>query len=313
MAQTVTTAGIDVSKQWLDIALWPAQTTSLHLERKADWSTKLADWLNAHDVRRVGLEASGGYETEVIDTLQAHGFEVIHFNAYRIRMFARSIGRLAKNDQTDALVIAQAVAILPVREKTPRRRALDPLVEQLAYRRRLSEWIVDCANQLEHLKDKTLRRLTERRCATLRLERVQLDVQLAATLAGQDDWHDLSQRLRTVPGVGPVLTATLIGLLPELGRLSRREIASLVGVAPFDDSSGKRRGERHIQGGRTALRHVLYMAALGAMRYNPLLAAFAKRLAGKKPKVIIVACMRKLLVILNAMARDGVGWKEAAA
>ncbi len=119
--------------------------------------------------------------------------------------------------------------------------------------------------------------------------------------------------MRKVPGVGPVLAQTLIALLPELGRVSRRAIASLVGVAPFDDDSGKRAGERHIAGGRDAVREVLYMAAVAARRWNPVIAAFAKRLAGKKPKVIIVACMRKLLTILNAMVRDGQDWNPGAA
>ena len=310
MAQIATTAGIDVSKHWLDIAVWPDQTNRLHLDRRdGDWPAKLAQWLTGHEVMRVGLEASGGYEIEVMDALAEHGFDVIRFNAHRIRMFARSIGRLAKNDQADAAVIAQAVAVLPVRQKQPRRRELDPLVEQLTYRRRLCEWIIDCTNQLEHLKDKSLRRQTERRRTALSLERAQLDAKLATMIADHEPWYELARRLQTVPGVGPVLAATLIALLPELGHLSRRAIASLVGVAPFDRDSGKSQGERHVHGGRTSLRHVLYMATLAAIRCNPLLAAFAKRLVGKKPKVIVVACMRKLLVILNAMLHQGADWR----
>jgi transposase len=309
-----TTAGIDVSKHWLDIALWPEATPALRLDRgQPDCFDKLARWLTEHEVRRVGLEASGGYEIDVMDALQDRGFAVIRFNASRIRSFAKSIGRLAKNDRTDAAVIAQAVAVLPVRQPQARRRSLDPLVELLTYRRRLCDWIVDCANQLEHLKDRTLRRQAERRRASLTSERAQIDAKLAATVADAEPWYELTQRLQTVPGVGPVLATTLLALLPELGRMSRRAIASLVGVAPFDDDSGRRRGERHIHGGRTALRHVLYMASLVAMRSNPVIAAFAKRLAGKKPKVIIVACMRKLLVILNAMLRDGTDWRRPAA
>ena len=140
-----------------------------------------------------------------------------------------------------------------------------------------------------------MRRKLEQRQAALHKELAAFDIELARRVAEHDDWHDLAQRLRSVPGVGPVLAQTLIALLPELGTLSRRVIASLVGVAPFDDDSGKRAGERHIKGGREVVREVLYMAALAAKRYNPLIAAFAKRLAGKKPKVIIVACMRKLL------------------
>lgn len=314
MAQFISTAGIDVSKAWLDIALWPDDTVTLRVERgEADCFDKLAAWLAEHEVRRVGLEASGGYEVEVMDALQAHGFEVIRFNARRVRLFAKASGRFAKNDRADALVIAQATAVLPVRQSRSRPRALDPLVEMLNYRRRLGDWSMDCTNQLEHLKDKVLRRATERRRAALDHELARIDKKLAAMLAASESTNELTQRLRGVPGVGPVLSATLVALLPELGKLSRREIASLVGVAPFDDDSGRRRGERCIQGGRAKVRRVLFMAAQSAMRHNPVIAVFANRLAGKKAKVIITACMRKLLVILNAIVRDGTDWRIKAA
>lgn len=314
MAQFITAAGIDVSKAGLDIALWPDETVTLHLDRgQASCFDTLAAWLTEHAVRRIGLEASGGYEIEVMDALQARGFDVVRFNAQRVRMFAKAAGRLAKNDRADATIIAQASAVLPVKQPKARPRALDPLVELLNYRRRLSDWIVDCTNQLEHLVDKALRRSTERRRASLDREMAELDKKLAATLAASGPTNHLAQCLRSVPGVGPVLSATLVALLPELGTLSRRKIASLVGVAPFDDDSGKRRGERCIEGGRAKVRQVLFMATQIAMRHNPAIAAFAKRLAGKKPKVIITACMRKLLVILNAIARDRTEWKDQVA
>jgi transposase len=228
-------------------------------------------------------------------------------------MFAKAAGRLAKNDRADATIIAEASAVLPVKQPKARPRALDPLVELLNYRRRLSDWIIDCTNQLEHLADKALPRSTERRRASLDREMAELDKKLAATLAASGPTNDLAQRLRSVPGVGPVLSATLVALLPELGTLSRHKIASLVGVAPFDDDSGKRRGERCIEGGRAKVRQVLFMATQIAMRHNPAIAAFAKRVTGKKPKVIITACMRKLLVILNAIARDRTEWKDQVA
>jgi transposase len=313
MAQMVTTAGIDVSKRWLDAALWPEEGVMMHLERDAvGVFDRLSSWLSEHGVRRVGLEASGAYEIEVMDALQAHGFEVVRFNARRIRLFARATGRLAKNDRADAAAIAHATAVLPTRQPDPRQRQLDPLIELLNFRRRLCDWIIDCANQLEHLKDKGLRKQTERRQARLTRERAAIEVKIANLLAAHDTWHTLMRRLRSVPGVGPVLAQSLIALLPELGRLTRRAIASLAGVAPYDDDSGRHRGERHIKGGRAAVRHVLYMATLTAMRCNPVITAFAKRLAGKKPKVIITACMRKLLVILNALARDDTEWRAGA-
>jgi transposase len=310
MAQMVVTAGIDVSKGWLNIALWPLKA-ELQVDGTAAGYDELAAWLTQHGVRRAGLEASGGYEIAVIEALEARGFKVVRFNAQRIRPFAKAKGRLAKNDRADARTIAQATAVLLDAAPALRRRDLDALVEHLTYRRQMRAWIIDCTNQLERLRDRTLRKKIERRQIALQRELAGLDKRMAQLVAEHDDWHVLEQRLRTVPGVGPVLVHTLIALLPELGHLSRRAIASLVGVAPFDDDSGKYAGERHIKGGRAAVREVLYMAALVAKCYNPVIAAFAQRLAGKKPKVILVACMRKLLVVLNAMLRDGQPWRYA--
>jgi transposase len=308
MAQMIKTAGIDVSKQWLDAALW-GKDGELHVERDRAGYEELADWFRQQGVVRVGLEASGGYEIEVIDALQEQGFDVVRLNAQRVRMFAKAKGRLAKNDRADARTVAQATAILVDQAPPQRRRDLDPLVEHLTYRRQLNGWITDCANQLEHLTDKALRRRITARRARLTSELAEIDKMLASLIRENHDWCRLAKRLRMVPGVGPVLAQTLIALLPELGQLSRRAIAALVGLAPFDNQSGKHAGERHIKGGRAAVREVLYMAVISAMQHNPVIAAFAKRLAGKKPKVIIVACMRKLLVILNAMLRDDSDWQ----
>jgi transposase len=307
----VIVAGIDVSKRWLDAALWP-KLARLRVETTASGYEQLAAWLTEHGVYRVGLEASGGYEIAVIDALQAYGFDVIRFNAQRIRMFARAKGRLAKNDRVDARTIAQATAVLVEGVPPARQRQLDPLIELLNYRRRLSDWIVDCTNQLEHLKDRALRRATQRRVMALQRERTVIEHRLAKLVATDDGWQALVRQVQTVPGVGPVLAQSLLAMLPELGKLSRRAIAALVGVAPYDDDSGGRHGERHIKGGRATLRHVLFMATQSAIQHNPVIAAFAARLAGKEPKVIIVACMRKLLVTLNAMVRDGTEWRATA-
>jgi transposase len=311
MAQMVLTAGIDVSKDWLDVALWPKKA-QLHVTRDRAGYAELAGWLRQHEVTRVGLEASGGYEIEVIDALDDEGFEVVRLNAQRVRMFAKAKGRLAKNDRADASTIAQATAILVEQLPDKRRRDLDPLVEHLTYRGRLNDWITDCTNQLEHLADKALRERVTARKAALAEEIVQLDKIIAALIDQREDWRAIARRLRTVPGVGPMLAATLIAFLPELGRLPRRAIAALVGLAPYDHDSGNHSGERHVKGGRATIRRVLYMAAIVAMRHNPLIAAFAERLVGKKPKVIIVACMRKLLVTLNAMLRDQSDWQTTA-
>lgn len=309
MAQTVTYAGIDVSKASLDIALYPQHET-LQVSNNTPGLSELIACLRRHNVVRVGLEASGGYERGVMDTLSDAGLEVIRHNARSVRQFANATGRLAKNDKADARVIARFTAVEAEKSATRRRRDLDPLVDHLHQRAQYKAWITDCKNRLEHTRNPAFRAQWEADRRMLKQRLKLLDKAIASLVAAHDDWRELVRQLRTVPGVGPVLASTLIGLLPELGRLSRRTVSALVGVAPYDDDSGNHRGERHIKGGRSAVRHVLYMAALTAIRRNAEIAAFARRLKGKKKKVIITACMRKLLVILNAIARDGTDWRR---
>jgi transposase len=309
MAEIVITAGIDVSKHRLDLALWPERGASGSF--RPDAIASLISWLGEHRVVRVGLEASGGYEREVAHRLSAAGLVVVPVNPLRVRRFAQAKGRLAKNDRADAATIAEFAATLAA-ERPLREAACDRLGEYLRVRRHLRLAITDTVNQLEHLRAAELRRLVMAQRAGLTRRLAQLDRRIAGLIAEHPQWCALAKQLRSVPGVGPVLAHTLIALLPELGHLTRRQIASLVGVAPFDDDSGRRRGARHIAGGRTAVRGALYMAALVARRHNPTIAAFAGRLAGKKPKVILTACMRKLITILNDMLRNGEPWQPAA-
>lgn len=306
MEPMVAAAGIDVSKDWLDVALH-GRPGELRIARDGGGLGDLVAWLRRHGIGRVGLEASGGYERMVIDALQAEGFAVVRHNATRVRLLAGFRGRLAKTDRIDARVIAEATYLTTAEEAVARRRQdLDPLVDHLAYRRQLQDWKTDTENQLEHLRDKRLHRQLERHRARLALELLAVEKAIRDLVKKNEDWSRLARRLMAVPGVGEILAFTLIALLPELGSMSRRAIAALVGVAPFADDSGMRRGQRHIRGGRGAIRNVLYMAALAAKRSNPAIVAFADRLRpNKKPKVVIVACMRKLLVTLNAMLRDG--------
>jgi transposase len=195
MAQMVLTAGVDVSKGWLDVGLWPKKVEQ-RVRRDRDGYAELAGWLRQHGVTRIGLEASGGYEIEVIDALEDMGFEVVRLNAQRVRLFAKAKGRLAKNDRVDALTIAQATAILVEQLPDKRRRDLDPLIEHLTYRRQLSDWKTDSANQLEHLTNRTLQAKATARKAALAAEIVQLDKMIAALINAREDWRALAQRLR---------------------------------------------------------------------------------------------------------------------
>ncbi len=312
MAQRLIDAGIDVSKSQLDVALWPTRMVT-QVSRDSTGLQDLIAWLTLHGVQRVGLEATAGYERVVMDTLEAAGFEIHRLNPLRVRRFAQAKGRIAKNDRADALTIAQFVAVMLDTPSVPRRRDLDPLVEHLTVRRHVIDAITACGNQLEHLKDARLRKTITAHQTALQRSLAGLDAKLAELVEQHDDWRDLSRRLRTVPGVGTGLAQTLIAWLPELGTCSGKAISCLAGLAPFDDDSGKRAGERHIKGGRSQIRDMLYMATLSAKRFNPVIAAFAKRLAAKKFKVVMVACMRKLLVMLNAMIRDGKDWQPTPA
>jgi len=304
MADMVRLAGIDVSKATLDVYVAPAgenRTVSYDEGGLAE----LCRWLVGAGVAVVALEASGGYERQVSEAVEAVGLVVVRLNPLRVRRFAELRGRLAKTDRLDARTIAEFARAYPQEQSVKRDRRRERLAEYLLVRRHTQEVIVDCTNQLEHLRDAQLRRLVRARKASMERMCDTLDRRLAELIAEHTDLADLSERLRSVPGVGPVLAVTLIALLPELGSLTRRQIAALVGVAPFDRSSGHQIGRKTIQAGRAAIRAPLYMAAMVAARWNPAIAAFSARLANKPGKVRLVACMRKLIVTLNAMVRDG--------
>ena len=244
----------------------------------------------------------------------AAGLSVRRINPNRLRQFARARGALAKNDRPDARLIAEYVATMPthvVRHDPAAAR----IAEIVTMRRQLCDEHVAIENQAAQLEDAMLRRLAKRRLARIETDIRLLDKRLTQMIAAEADLARRYARLTSMPGVGPVLAFTLVALLPELGRMSRKQIAALVGLAPYDFDSGKLRGHRSIYGGRMPVRKVLYMAAISACRYNPALKTFHNRLAaaGKKPKVILVAVMRKMITTLNAMLRDGDSWRPHAA
>jgi transposase len=232
-------------------------------------------------------------------------------NPYKLRQFARASGVLAKNDPLDARMIASFVAVMPTRS-AQRVPAVEQLAEILAVRRQLSAEKIAAENGSRLLEDTMLQRLSRRRIARLAADIALLDKRLVEIVAANPALNQRYRLLTSVPGVGVLLACTLIALLPELGQLGRREIAALVGVAPYAFDSGKLKGARCIWGGRAPVRSVLYMGAMSASNWNPVFKAFHDRLraTGKKPKVVIVAVMRKMLTILNAMVRDDLIWAD---
>ena len=303
-------AGIDVSKQHLD-ACWGNEQLRLANDA-AGWDESIAK-LKAADVDLVVVEATGGYERGLVCALQAAGLAVARVNPRQAREFAKSMGVLAKTDKVDARTLRDFADVL-ARHRDRAKYITAPLDEQRALlaalmtrRRQLVDMRVAEANRLEQAGKAAVRSIK----SVLRTLDKQL-VDIDGDIDDQLDEHFKAQRalLDSVKGVGPVTILTLTAALPELGRLQRRQIAKLAGVAPLADDSGQRTGKRRIWGGRAEVRAVVYMAALAAIRFNPVIGAFHSRLiaAGKPKKVAIVACMRKLLTILNAMLRDQAMW-----
>jgi transposase len=302
--------GIDVSMKRLDVAILPAGAHFSVANDDAGWA-ELVDRLRQFAIAAVGLEPTGGYERGIVRALLAAGLSVRRINPAKLRQFARAHGVLAKNDRLDARMIATYVALIPTRpvQADP---AVERLAEILTMRRQLCDEHVAVINQASHLEDAMLRRIAKRRLARLQADIVLLDKRLADTVAVEPCLARRYRLLVSMPGVGATLACTLLALLPELGQIGRKQIAALVGVAPYDFDSGKLKGHRCIYGGRATIRTVLYMAALSAYRFNPALKRFHQRLAaaGKKPKVAIVAVMRKMITTLNAMLRDASEWMD---
>lgn len=305
--------GVDVSRDTLTVALHPGGEIRdfPNTERgRAD----LTSYLRRRDVARVVLEASGGYERPVAQALQDVGLSVAVVNPRQVRDYARAVGRLAKTDAIDAQVLAQFAQAVGPEPRPLADEATQTLVHLVTRRDQIVQMLTAEKNRL-HSAPPDLRPSIAEHIAWLEKGRAELEEKIRAVVESNPQWRERQRILRSVPGVGPVVATTVLGCLPELGELNRKEIAALVGVAPFNRDSGQMRGRRAVWGGRGQVRKVLYMAAVAAVRVNPVLRAFYRRLvaAGKAPKVALVACMRKLLVILNAMARHRTLWAPALA
>jgi transposase len=308
----LTFVGIDISKKQLDVALLPSAE---HWSEPNDevGIARVIERLGALSPTLIVLEPTGGLERPLTAALvQAH-FPVAVVNPRQIRDFARATGRLAKTDQIDAAVLALfAERVRPeVRELAD--EALQELNGLITRRRQLIEMIT-----AEHNRTLVATRAVQERIRThlewLKRELEDVDYEMSRTIENSPAWKIKENLLRSVPGVGPVLSRTLIAELPELGRLNRREIAALVGVAPLNRDSGTLRGQRTVWGGRAPVRAALYMAVVSSTRFNPVIRAFYLRLRakGKPGKVALTACMRKMLTILNSIMRSGISWSPQA-
>jgi len=299
-------AGIDVSKDWLDVALG---AESLRVANEAADMSGLVERLKAMNVELVVMEATGGYETQAASAIAGAGLKLAVVNPRQVRDFAKATGQLAKNDRIDAQVIAafgRAIEPQIVRLPDEQTRELQGL---LLRRSQLLGMRVQESNRLG-LMQGAMRKQIKSHIAWLDRAIDEVNTDLTARLRNSPAWREKDELLRSMKGIGPITSGTLMTSLPELGQLDRRSIAALVGVAPFNRDSGAFRGRRSIWGGRAHVRHMLYMAATTAIRSNPVIKPFYERLIarGKPHKVAMVACMRKMLTILNAMMRTHTPW-----
>lgn len=305
-------AGIDVSKARLDVAIAPSGIT-LSVDNNDQGIDELIQHLKAQHADLIALEATGGYETLAAAKLSASGLCVIIVNPSQVRSYANAIGRRAKTDEIDAQVIAAFVLatkpqIRPLRDAQT--QALSALVDR---RRQIVQMIVAEENRLRLAIEKPTQKSIKRLLVALRREMESIDTDLDDHIRKSPVWRVREALLTSVPGVGTATARTLLAEIPELGNLDRRQVAALAGLAPWTRQSGKWKGKSFTGGGRSKVRTALFMAALVASRYNPILKAFRDRLVDVgKPKIVaIVATMRKLLTILNAIIRDQKPWQDA--
>ena len=312
MDSTVAIAGIDVSKDKLDVHLLPSNLV-WSVSRDCRGLTRLARWLRDADVEQVALEASGGYEHEVIEALEGEGFVVQLLNPARVRLFAEAAGILAKTDPIDARVIALYAQHFPDKGLTRRPEQARKLAEFLATRAMLLSILDRARNGLEHLSEPALRAIAETLLADTAAALKRIDAAIAKVIADDQAMARKAKLVRSMSGAGPVLAANLLAYVPELGCVGRRQAARLCAVAPADRQSGKSQRRSKILGGRDQLRPILHMVVLTAMRCNPTVKAFAARLTatGKPKRLVKAACARKIIVILNAMLRDQTQWQHA--
>jgi len=309
-SETSSVLGIDISKEWIDARLLPSEQ-SWKISTEPD---RLQLWIDnlPHKITLAVMEASGGLEMPIAAALSNAGIPVAIVNPKQIRAFATALGQRAKTDALDAKIIARFGELLqpaprPLPSET--RALLDELVTR---RRQLVETGVAEQNRLSTMRSTQTRKSIEIHLHWLKSQVKEIEKQLEELIKKSPTWMVDAKLLTSVPGVGPITSTIMLAALPELGKLSHREITSLVGLAPVPRESGKWRGKRFIRGGRADVRSAIYMCILSAIGYNPVIKVFYIRLlaAGKDKKVAMVACMHKLLIILNAIIRDRKPWNS---
>jgi transposase len=312
MAKRITVcAGIDTGKRKLDVAI-DGNGELLQVENTAEGHKVLLEWLQRHKVKRIGIEASGGYEQPVVAALRRKRFVVIVFQPAQVRAYAKFHLQRAKNDKIDAALIAACTAAVKKIYPAPDPR-LSPFAEHLTMIDQIGEDITKLKNRIETCRNERIRAVWQEDIARLaKRERTELKALVAAIR----QYPDLAARLELIYSVGGAGMPTAVGILvrmPEIGQLTREQAAALAGLAPYDDDSGDQMGARHIDGGRERLRRALYLAALPAsMRWNPQLIALYQRLraAGKEHKRALIACARKLLIFVNTVVARGTPWQS---
>jgi len=305
--------GIDVSSRQLDVGVLPGG----ELEEFANDSRgikRLVKFLKGRNVELIVMEATGGYEIDAAVALHEAGLPIVVVNPRQPRDFAKAVGILAKTDEIDALVLARFARDVRPEERSFPSEKERFLRELLTRRRQLVGMKNAESNRLQQARSKDVKETVQAILDVIKEQLHAVEEEISQAMETCSTYHDKDRILQSVPGIGPVVSRSLLIDLPELGRLNRREIAALVGVAPINRDSGQFRGRRTTWGGRANVRSALYMAALVATRWNSTIKAFYQRLrnAGKPAKVALTACMRKLLVILNTMIANNTPWRQTA-
>jgi transposase len=302
--------GIDVSKDRLDVHVLPDES-AFSVARDGKGVAELIERLSALTLERIAVEATGGFETVVAAALAGAGLPLVIVNPAQVRHFAQALGQRAKTDPIDAAMIARFIEATKPELRPLADEATRLLADLVARRRQIIEMIVAERNRERRTQVKRIRKSIARLISALEKELAEIDAEIDLGVRGSPAWREKEDLLASVPGVGPTTARTLMAELPELGALDEKAIASLVGLAPFARQSGQWKGKSMIAGGRKSVRSALFLAALVASRYNPVIKAFRDRLvnAGKPKMVAVIAAARKLLVILNAILRDKKPWR----